>query len=422
MSEVINNRQERIDIMKSLIRRLHEGSEEKKIRRQLETMLDEADYSDVFLMEVQLIEEGIDQESIQELCDTHTRVLSGHLDLQETPETNPGHPVHTFLQENKELNLRVQKARLVMEEVQKLEEGADALPLMRDIQGFLNELMDVDKHYRRKENLLFPFFEKKDIPGPPAVMWGKHDEVRENLRLTIQGLQEIDRVKAGEARAYNFFAVQTALESVEDMIYKEEKILFPTSLDILSDQEWYQIYQESPEIGFCLYDPEFDWAPEGVEEFKESFSSTSSGRLQMPTGAFQLEELIAVFSTLPFDITFVDQEDTVRYFSPGKDRIFDRSRAILGRKVQYCHPPKSVHTVNQILKDFKSGAQDRARFWIQMGPRKIYIVYYALRDEEDTYLGTLEVTQDITEIQALEGERRLLEYEAEEPQASHGGS
>lgn len=105
-----------------------------------------------------------------------------------------------------------------------------------------------------------------------------------------------------------------------------------------------------------------------------------------------------MFSTLPFDITFVNQDDTVRYFSPGKDRIFDRSRAILNRKVQYCHPPKSVHTVNQILKDFKSGAQDQARFWIQMGPRKIYIVYYALRDEEDTYLGTLEVTQDITEI------------------------
>lgn len=416
MSELIDNRQQRIEIMKSLVRQLHEGSEESKIRRQLETMLDEADYSDVFLMEVQLIEEGIDQESIQELCDTHTRVLSGHLDLQQTPETNPGHPVHTFLQENKELTLRTQKIRYLMDEIEALDDGADALPLTREIHGLLNELMDVDKHYRRKENLLFPYFEKKDIPGPPAVMWGKHDETREMLQLTIQGLQEIDRIQAREARAYNTLAVQPAIASVDDMVYKEEKILFPTSLDILTEQEWYQIYQQSPEIGYCLYVPEFEWVPEGGVPIKSDQPASRDGRIQMPTGAFKLPELITVLGTIPFDITFVDQDDTVRYFSPGKERIFDRNRAILGRKVQYCHPPKSVHTVNQILEDFKSGKQDRARFWIQMGPRKIYIVYYALRDEDGDYLGTLEVTQDITAIQAIEGERRLLEYDAEPEQ------
>ena len=419
MSELIDNRQQRIEIMKSLVRQLHEGSEEGKIRRQLETMLDEADYSDVFLMEVQLIEEGIDQESILELCDTHTRVLSGHLDLQETPETNPGHPVHTFLQENKELTLRTQKIRFLMEEVQGLDYGADGLPLMREIHGLLNELMDVDKHYRRKENLLFPYFEKKDIPGPPAVMWGKHDQTREMLRLTIQGLQEIDSIRAAEAGAYNLLAVQPAIESVDDMIYKEEKILFPTSLDILTEQEWYEIYQQSPEIGYCLYVPEFEWVPEGGKPLEIDAPQARDDRIQMPTGAFKLEELISVMGAVPYDITFVDREDTVRYFSPGKDRIFDRTRAILGRKVQYCHPPKSVQTVNQILEDFKSGKQDRARFWIAMGPRKIYIVYYALRDEDGNYQGTLEVTQDITEIQALEGERRLLAYD-EGPESNHG--
>jgi DUF438 domain-containing protein len=135
------------------------------------------------------------------------------------------------------------------------------------------------------------------------------------------------------------------------------------------------------------------------------------GRVQMPTGSFKLEELVAMFSTLPFDITFVDKDDSVRYFSPGKDRIFERTRAILGRKVQYCHPPKSVHIVNQIVKDFKDGKQEQARFWINMGGRMIYIVYYAVRDEAGEYLGTLEVTQDITGVRALEGERRLLAYD-----------
>ena len=117
MTEIINNRQQRIEIMKSLVRQLHDGSGEEKIRKQLETMLDEADYSDVFVMEVQLIEEGIPEESILELCDTHTRVLSSHLDLQETPQTNPGHPVHTFVEENKELTKLTQRIRLLIKKV-----------------------------------------------------------------------------------------------------------------------------------------------------------------------------------------------------------------------------------------------------------------------------------------------------------------
>jgi len=411
MTEIINNRQQRIEIMKSLVRQLHDGSSEEKIRKQLETMLDEADYSDVFVMEVQLIEEGIPEESILELCDTHTRVLSSHLDLQETPQTNPGHPVHTFVEENKELTKLTQRIRLLIKKVDQLKDDQDALPLMQDIQSLLNELMDVDKHYRRKENLLFPYFEKNDVPGPPTVMWGKHDETRTLLKGTILGLQQTDQILADEARAYNLFAVSTALESVEDMIYKEEKIILPIALDLLTEEDWYLIYLESPEIGYCLYVPEFDWMPEGVDISDLTPSTSKSDRVQMPTGSFQLEELIRTFSALPFDLTFVDKDDTVRYFSPGKNRVFERSRTILGRKVQYCHPPKSVHIVNQILADFKSGDQDQARFWIQMGLRMVYIVYYALRSEDGSYQGTLEVTQDATGIRELDGERRLLEYD-----------
>ncbi len=151
--------------------------------------------------------------------------------------------------------------------------------------------------------------------------------------------------------------------------------------------------------------------PEGIDLSDLAPSVSKSDRVQMPTGSFQLEELIRTFSALPFDLTFVDKDDTVRYFSPGKNRVFERSRTILGRKVQYCHPPKSVHIVNQILADFKSGDQDQARFWIQMGPRLVYIVYYALRGEDGSYQGTLEVTQDATGIRELDGERRLLEYD-----------
>lgn len=411
MSEVINNRQQRVEIMKSLIRQLHNGVAEEQVKHQLETMLDEADYSDVFIMEVQLVQEGIPAEKIQELCDTHTRVLKKHLDLSETPDTVPGHPVNTFVQENRELTKTTARIRLVMRQMDSLPDEQDATGQMRAIQEFLNLLMDVDKHYRRKEYLLFPFFEKNNLPGPPMVMWGKHDQARNLLRETIAALQQTEKMNAAEAKAYNLLAVTPAIEAVDDMIYKEEKIMFPTALNLLTEQDWYEIYIQSDEYGYCLYAPQFEWVPEGGLHKEIKKAAAAGGRVQMPTGSFTLEELIATFSTLPFDMTFVDKDDTVRYFTPGRERIFDRSRAILGRKVQYCHPPKSVHIVNQIVRDFKAGKQDRARFWINMHGRMIYICYYAMRDADGGYLGTLEVTQDLTEVRSLEGEQRLLAYD-----------
>lgn len=411
MSELINNRQQRIEIMKSLIRQLHSGMAEERVKAQLETLLDEADYSDVFLMEVQLMQEGISAESIQQLCDAHTRVLKKHLDLQETPETVPGHPVHTFMQENRQVTKTTAEIRLRMQQIETLDDEADATEAMRAIQGLLNNLMDLEKHYRRKEHLLFPYFERNNLPGPPTVMWGKHDEIRELLRQTIGGLQQVEGLSAGEAKAYNLLAVSPTIEAVEDMVYKEEKILFPTALNLLTEQDWYDIYLQSDDYGYCLYEPQFVWVPQGGIHQEVQRPPAADGRVQMPTGSFTLEELIAVLGTLPFDLTFVDRDDTVRYYSPGPKRIFERSRTILGRKVQYCHPPKSVHVVNQILHDFKAGKQDRARFWIHRDGRLIYICYFAVRNAAGEYLGTLEVTQDLSEVRALEGERRLLTYD-----------
>jgi DUF438 domain-containing protein len=315
------------------------------------------------------------------------------------------------VQENRELTKTTARIRLLMRQLEPLPDEQDAIEQMRTVQEFLNLLMDVDKHYRRKEYLLFPFFEKNNLPGPPMVMWGKHDQARGLLRDTIAGLQQVETMNVAEAKAYNLFAVVPAIEAIDDMIYKEEKIMFPTALNLLTEQDWYEIYIQSDEYGYCLYAPQFEWTPEGGLHKEIKKATAAGGRVQMPTGSFTLEELIATFSTLPFDMTFVDKDDTVRYFTPGRERIFDRSRAILGRKVQYCHPPKSVHIVNQIVRDFKSGNQDRARFWINMHGRMIYICYYAIRDSDGGYLGTLEVTQDLTEVRSLEGEQRLLAYE-----------
>jgi DUF438 domain-containing protein len=191
------------------------------------------------------------------------------------------------------------------------------------------------------------------------------------------------------------------------MIHKEERILLPMSLQTLTQEEWGEIFAQSPEYGWCLVDPGGEYRPpeSGMAEVAEA------GAIVFPSGSVSREQLSAIFATLPVDMTFIDAEDRVRFFTEGRDRIFSRPRAIIGRLVQHCHPPSSVDVVERILADLRSGSQDTAEFWIELRGRFVHIRYFAVRDEEHTYLGTLEVTQDLTKERRLEGERRLLQYD-----------
>lgn len=409
MSELINNAQRRKELLKHMILQLHKGQAPEAVKKQLIRLMGEVPYADVVIVEQELIKEGLPVEEVLKLCDVHTAVLKGNLDHTGAKTVPPGHPVDTFQKENDALQWELASLARLYKEIKNKNSDEDVTDKMMEIRQHFNNLMDVEKHYQRKENLLFPFLEKHGITGPPKVMWGKHDETREYLKNAQEVLHSIDKITAEEASAIIDLTLSVASNSIEEMIYKEEEILFPMCLDTLSEQEWYDIYQQSLEFGFCLYDPDVEWEPEHVEK-KESHE-ISGDYIQLRSGKFTVQELEAILNTIPFDITFVDKDDKVRYFTQGKERIFARSRAILGRNVQMCHPPSSVHVVEQILNDFKSGKHDKAAFWIQMNNRFIMIEYFALRDKEGNYLGTLEVSQDLTEKRALQGERRLLTYD-----------
>jgi hypothetical protein len=410
MSELIDNSKKRKDLLKHMILQLHKGQAPDRVKKQLEKMLGQIPYGEVVEVEQELISEGLPEKEVLKLCDVHTAALKGVIDPSTAKETPPGHPVHTFIQENRALQLQVASISKLFDKI-KPDLSRDTLhSIFLDIQNHLNSLSDVEKHYRRKENLLFPFLEKHEITGPPTVMWGKHDEARERLQAANKVVRESNEMDAEQAKTVIDLVIKPALESIEEMIYKEEQILFPMCLDTLSDIEWYDIYKQSSDIGYCLYDPTEKWKPEDIQEDEKL--TTGDGRIQLHSGGFSLQELEVILNTLSFDITFVDKEDKVSYFSQGTERIFDRSRAILGRKVQHCHPPSSVHIVEQILDDFKAGRQDHAPFWINLHGRFIHIEYFALHDKKGEYIGTLEVSQDLTHKRALEGEQRILNYES----------
>ena len=407
MSELINNSGERKALLKHMILQLHEGIAPEEIRKQLVKMLSKVPYNEVVEVEQELINEGLPETEVLRLCDIHTEALEGHIDLSGMKIVPAGHPVDTFKRENRELEKEVAKLRELFENVDSLYETIDPEAYANRVKALFNSLMDVDKHYRRKENLLFPFLEKYGITGPPKVMWGKHDETRDLLKQALRAL-DMPATTPDQMKLKIELNLAPAAKTIPDMIMKEEEILFPMTLDKLTEADWYEIYRQTGEIGYCLYDPDVEWKPEGIAPVHTSMAEGDA--LRLPSGSFSVNELLAILNTLPVDLTFVDKEDKVKYFTQGKERIFDRNRAIIGRDVRMCHPPSSVHVVEQILSDFKNGKETSAAFWIQMGPRFIHIEYFALRDADGSYLGTLEVSQDLTEKRALQGEQRILSY------------
>lgn len=313
------------------------------------------------------------------------------------PEEQPGHPVHTFKRENREIDKHLrQKVQVHLEAFKNDDNKENTYNLLEDI----NLLLDLDKHYSRKENLIFPYLEKYGIYGPTNNMWRIDDFIRDGIKEAKKLLSEYDGDKQRVIQE-----VQFIFNEISAMIYREEHILFPMALNNFTEDEWVKIAHESNEIGFCLTGPEAEWKP---ERKAIDGKDISEGFIKMETGILSLKQLELLLNHLPVDITFIDHDDVVRYFSHGKERIFARTKAVIGRTVQNCHPPRSVHVVEELLEDFKAGKKDSEDFWIKFRDKYIYIRYFAVRDEDGTYIGTLEFTQNISPIQEIEGEKRIL--------------
>lgn len=409
MSEFINNREqlisentERLSILKQLFVDLHNGRNLDEVKAHFDAFIGKITVDEITQLQHDFVEEGsITADELQRIYKQHSAIFQGTI-KEEThqngrPEDQPGHPVHTFMLENQELgklltsSLQVHLAEFVMED-----STDNIYKLIEDI----NLLLDIDKHYSRKENLIFPYLEKYGIYGPTTNMWRIDDFIRDAIKDGRQKLTHYQGDKQAVVGVLNY-----VIQEVAGMIYKEENILFPMALKNLTEDEWVKIAHESDEIGFCLIAPAVEWKPErkALEE-----KAISEGYIKMETGILSLKQLELLLNHLPVDITFIDQDDVVRYFSHGKDRIFARTKAIIGRTVQNCHPPRSVHVVEELLADFKAGKKESEDFWIKFKDKYVYIRYFAVRDENGKYIGTLEFTQDINPIKAIEGEKRIL--------------
>mgnify|MGYP001568579725 FL=1 len=386
----INSKDERAEIIRNIIKDLHKGVPLEDVKGQFKALIGEIGAYELAQIEQGLITEGLAVEEVQRLCDVHTQVFKDGLAKNALPGVPAGHPVHTFIRENREAEKIIHQIRESQEVTIQLEK--------------LTLLAQIEFHYLRKENQLFPLLEKRGISGPSKVMWGIDNEIRSDLKAVIE------KLSSGKECGEELIQV---LRKVEDMIYKEEQILFPMALESLSEEDWAVVHHGQEELGYSWITIQDDYQK---KEAENKFSE--SGDINLDVGHLNGEMINLLLKHLPLEVSLVNENDEVVYYSQGKERIFPRSPAVIGRKVQNCHPQNSVHIVEEILLAFKAGTKDVAEFWIQYKGHKISIRYIAVRNAKGAYKGTLEVTQDITWLSSLEGERRLLDWRGPEEKAS----
>ena len=418
MSEIIENaRREKQDVLKGIIRELHAGVPVEKLRKTFAALIKNTSPEEIADMENALIQEGFPVEEVQRLCDVHAQVFDKALKKAGKPSRIPGHPVYSYVQENMET------ASLLKELKRAAKPLVKGHPDKADIDRFsavFARFKEIEKHYARKENQLFPALETKSFTGPSKVMWSKHNEIRALIKKTEAAFVAEDWSEMSGTLA-------SLSGAVKKLIFLEEKILFPTAARKLNTSDWARIKKGELEIGYAWIKPSNLWDAQLAEAMTATMPAKivgpgspapepatkadgkTGGAIDLSRGSLTAEQIDLMLKALPFDITFVDENDRVRYYSDTAERIFPRSPEIIGRAVQNCHPPKSVHVVNAIVQAFKDKKRDSADFWIQRGGAFVLIRYFPVYDASGAYRGIIEVSQEVSKIKSLEGERRLLD-------------
>ena len=409
MSEVFSKR----EYLKNLIKRL-KTENNNELKEEIQKLISEISPLEIAIIEQELMnEEEITVDEVRNVCNLHIDVLK---DKTKGPglDVPEWHPIHILVKEHEFLQEAVVNFKSLVDKIYKKKNLVNALPLIIKIQEYIDKFDNIELYFQKEENALFPILEKHNIEKPPMVMWKEHDIFRE-----LKDKKEEDF----ESFKEKLWKISVGMvDLILNHIHKEHFVLFPSALQTLDNNEWKLIREEFDKIGYCCYEPkpypqenkntneDDDISIEKINDLiKKYLEKSSSNEIKFPSGVLTKKQLLSMLNALPVDITFVDENDEVKYFNETKDRIFVRSRTIIGRKVQNCHPEKSIEIVNRILNDFKTGKRDKADFWLKLGEKYIFIQYFAVRDEKGKYIGTLEVTQDIAPIQKISGEKRIYD-------------
>ena len=354
---------------------------------------------DVITLFDRLFDAGYSVEELKSPSNKLFNLLHQTLDRYSAGEVEQDSFLSYLIEDNRRLEEFLKQARPLILKLNSSYTHED----IRTLTELFESIQKVHKHYVIKENALFPILERY-WPEHQCLklMWSYHDDIRETINETLRILAEpklkVERFNSITGELY--FSIFTIL-------YREEKVLIPRIVETIDNEILKDLLPESGELGFSYLGKEELELPAETRESPRK----GKGFISLNTGKLSLNQLEMLFTHMPMDITYVDENDEVLFYSDPPHRIFPRSKSIIGRKVQNCHPPESLHIVEKILTAFRSGEKDKADFVIRMGPKYIQIRYFAVRDEKGDFKGTLEVSQDISDIRTVEEEHRLLDWD-----------
>lgn len=411
MSEYINNTEKRVEeLYEFTIGIINHGNGNELIHK-YEDAIENIHPFDVICVIDKLMLERIDLNEIKTGINKVLNMLYKSLINKPIPEYSNVPFLASLHAENNELNKRLIEVKPLVKELNRKDISDSEFQFtLTEIGNRVIELSEFELHYIKKENILFPNVEKQ-LPEYrcQSVMWSYHDDIRQYIKdiVSFSKEQSPDMRLLNRAIGDLFFAMYA-------IRFREEYILFPVITTLISNDEWVGMQLQSYEVGFAFIAVPQKPQSQGSNNDKVSAKTISKDELSdilldMDTGELSINQIIMMMNTLPIDVTFVDENDEVRYFSTPEHRIFPRSKAIIGRLVENCHPPSSVHIVQELVDAFKSGKKEQENFWIEMGDKFILIRYFALRDSEGNYKGTLEVSEEVSEIRKLTGEKRLMD-------------
>ena len=380
--------EERQEILKNLMLRLHAGEDKEVIQEEFNEVFDEISPYEIQLMERNLMSEGITFAEIMSLCNVHANLMGSKVNTQTSVADfeQPGHPVHVMKMENLAIRGALDRVERLLVNYLETKDSTIEKGLRRQI-----SLLDqFENHYQRKEYAMFPIMEKKGITAPPKVMWGVHDQIRDLYRDFKKALND------GKESTLEEF--QIARDEMLEMIQKEENILIPMVEQVFHVDDWETIASQSPEYGYCIVKPEKEWAVQkSFSPVKEETQVESEGDIPLSTGSLSLKELNLILNLLPMELSFVDAQNIVKYYNEGngEEKIFKRTPSAIGRDVILCHPPRVHETVQTIFEQLKSKQKEKEEMWFKTEDKMVHVTYHAVWDEEGKYMGCLEYVQDI---------------------------
>ena len=380
--------EERQEILKNLMLRLHAGEDKEVIQEEFNEVFDEISPYEIQLMERNLMSEGITFAEIMSLCNVHANLMGSKVNTQTSVADfeQPGHPVHVMKMENLAIRGALDRVERLLVNYLETKDSTIEKGLRRQI-----SLLDqFENHYQRKEYAMFPIMEKKGITAPPKVMWGVHDQIRDLYRDFKKALND------GKESTLEEF--QIARDEMLEMIQKEENILIPMVEQVFHVDDWETIASQSPEYGYCIVKPEKEWAvKKSFSPVKEETQVESEGDIPLSTGSLSLKELNLILNLLPMEVSFVDAQNIVKYYNEGngEEKIFKRTPSAIGRDVILCHPPRVHETVQTIFEQLKSKQKEKEEMWFKTEDKMVHVTYHAVWDEEGKYMGCLEYVQDI---------------------------